>query len=110
MARIFQFPKSARTRPQQPPRPAVPPPTGFWQDLFNNKLFLILYGTVWVILFLSWPLLRWIITADLLLQILKVLFLWNAPGVHAGLTCLLHFAVVGAMAYVFIYVPATVLK
>jgi hypothetical protein len=53
-----------------------------------------------------WPLLRWIVAYEVLWQLLRMLWYWNTPGVHAGWTFLLHFALLTALTYfVAVYEP-----
>ena len=45
------------------------------------------------IVVLCWPVLRFIMTCDVLFQLLRTLVLWDSPDEHAGWALLLHFAV-----------------
>ncbi|EMK0110371.1 protein kleE [Escherichia coli] len=61
---------------------------------------------VWVATVLVWPVAKWIISIDVFFQFLRMLYHWNTPGVHAGWTFLVHFAVLTALTYfVSLYKP-----
>jgi hypothetical protein len=65
-----------------------------------------LVSMVWVIVMLTWPLLKRIASADMIVQSLRLLYYWNAPDVHSGWTFVLHLgAWVGAMCLMFSYTP-----
>ena len=61
---------------------------------------------VWVLTVLVWPILKWVVSIDCVFQFARTMYHWNTPGVHAGFTFLLHFAVLTALTYfVSIYKP-----
>ena len=80
MADIIQFP-SAPGKEKSPSVPAGPPARPCLRKI------------LWVIVVLLWPALRFIMTCDVLFQLLRVLVLWDTPGTHAGWALLLHLAV-----------------
>ena len=55
--------------------------------------------TIWVVTVLIWPVLRWVLSFEVLFQMVRMFYYWNTPGVHAGWTFLLHFAVLTAITY-----------
>lgn len=112
MARIIQFPAARRA-----PRPVevvelAPDPRdiGPWRILGRKWLFQLVYGVFLVLVIVTWPLLRWVVMIDLALQLMRMVLLWNEPGAYAGLTCLLHYVVVGATAYLALVVPQKAFK
>lgn len=61
---------------------------------------------VWVIIALVWPMLKWVIALDCALQLVRMIYHWNSPGVYAGWTFLLHFGVLTAFTcFVSLYKP-----
>lgn len=61
---------------------------------------------VWVVTVLVWPLLRWVLSFEVLFQMMRMVYYWNTPGLHAGWTFLLHFALLTALTYfVSAYIP-----
>ena len=48
---------------------------------------------------LCWPMLRWLMSLDVFIQFVRMLWYWNTPGVHAGATFAFHFAVLVAMTW-----------
>ena len=58
-----------------------------------------LVKVVWVVAVLVWPVLKWVVTLDVLFQLVRMLYHWNTPGVFAGWTFMLHFAVLTALTY-----------
>jgi hypothetical protein len=61
---------------------------------------------VWVVMVLLWPILKWIISIDCVFQLIRMLYYWNTPGLHVGVTFLFHFAVLTMFTYfVSVYRP-----
>ena len=58
-----------------------------------------LVKVVWVVAVLVWPVLKWVVTLDVLFQFVRMLYHWNTPGVFAGWTFMLHFTVLTALTY-----------
>lgn len=54
---------------------------------------------LWVVTVLLWPFLKWIVALDCVFQLLRTAYYWDTPGVHAGWTFMLHFAVLTALTY-----------
>lgn len=53
----------------------------------------------WLVTALLWPLLRWPISIEVFLQFVRTLYYWDTPGMRAGWTFILHFAVLVALTY-----------
>ena len=50
--------------------------------------------------------LKWLVSIEVFFQFIRMIYHWNTPGVYAGWTFLLHFAVLTALTYfVSIYKP-----
>lgn len=118
MAQIIKFPggshpaADARTKRQSPLDAALPVParSGLRQRLFprTNALRPVgwVVGALWGTAVLSWPVLRWVLSLDVVLQLLRMLWLWDAPGVHTGWSVLAHFALLtGLTCFVSLYRP-----
>lgn len=58
-----------------------------------------LVRTIWAVTVLVWPVLRWVLSFEVLFQMVRMFYYWNTPGVYAGWTFLLHFAVLTAITY-----------
>ena len=95
MANIINFPKGANRVP------AVEPTAEFKPA--NEPTRLVVSGglvkVVWVVAVLVWPVLKWVVTLDVLFQFVRMLYHWNTPGVFAGWTFMLHFTVLTALTY-----------
>lgn len=59
----------------------------------------VIIKIVWVATVLIWPILKWVMVSDCVIQLIKMMYHWNTPGRHAGLVFLLHFLVFTASAY-----------
>lgn len=65
-----------------------------------------LVRVLWTITVLVWPVLKWVISISAAFQLMRTLYYWNTPDVHAGWVFLLHFFVLTALTYfVSIYKP-----
>ena len=109
MTKIIQFPR--RTREPELAQGALDKPVLLDQaraqlDAKGNALLAGLVKIVWVVTVLLWPLLKWIVSFDVVIQFGRMVYYWNTPGSHAGFTFLLHFAVLTALVYfVSLYKP-----
>lgn len=56
---------------------------------------------VWFVLATTWPVLKWVMAMDCLVQLLRMFWHWKTPGMHAGWTFLLHY---GAMIGVYLFI------
>jgi Uncharacterized KleE stable inheritance protein len=91
MSKIIKFPTMA-----EPPKAAKPKPA---PNVQGSGALAGIIKTVWVVTVLLWPFARWIIGLDVAFQGVRMLWYWHTPGVHAGWTFLLHFAVLTALTY-----------
>lgn len=72
----------------------------------GRKVFMGLTCAVWAIAALTWPLLSWVAAIDCVFQLLRMLYYWDTPRVHAGITFLAHFLGLCALTFfVFVYRP-----
>lgn len=86
---------------------------GSVQDGSTNRLNVIaksVFGGVirfvWVMIVLTWPIFKWVLSLDIVFQMFHMIYHWNTPGVYAGWNFLLHFFVLTALTYyVSIYKP-----
>jgi hypothetical protein len=98
MSKIIKFPTMA-----EPPKAAKPEPAPSAQ---GSGALAGIVKAVWVVTVLLWPFARWIIGIDVAFQAVRMFWYWHTPGVHAGWTFLLHFAVLTALTYfVSLYKP-----
>ena len=96
MARIYDFPGVKKASAAAPaPAPAAPVVPA---DRFKKVLAAISRGT-WTATVLLWPVLRWVVSIDVFIRLLVMLYHWDTPGTHAGCTFLLHAAVLVALTY-----------
>jgi hypothetical protein len=104
MARIIQFPKRPGTQARLNARPAPDEqPEAWWKasgKMLFNLLFVVLIGFV----ICTWPLMRWVIVIDLVIQLFRLFFI----GGMAGVVAVLHFLVVGIVIYVVIRLARSV--
>ncbi|MFZ3287927.1 MAG: KleE stable inheritance protein [Telluria sp.] len=59
----------------------------------------VLLKFVWVVVVLLWPILKWVMSIDCVVQLLRTMYYWNTAGVHAGWTFILHFAALTALTF-----------
>ena len=98
MANIVKFPRVKRDVPKD--SPAAPP------KVEQTKNAPLVVQVIHVAIVLLSPLLKWVLSLDCVFQLLRTMFYWNTPGVHAGWTFLLHFAALFALnCYVAFYTP-----
>jgi hypothetical protein len=70
----------------------------------ENDPFILKF--VWVMVVLLWPILKWVVSIDCVVQLLRTMYYWHTAGVHAGWTFALHFAALTALTYfVSVYKP-----
>lgn len=105
MSKIIKFPRSDQAEPAAV-SPAVPGETAKAPKRKIRGLFAGVLRFVWVAVVLVWPVLKWIASIAVFFQFIRMLYHWNTPGIYAGWTFLLHFAVLTALTYfVSIYKP-----
>ena len=99
MSNIVKFPKATKPPSLEPMEPAAP-------KAVDQGLLAGMVKFLWVTTVLVWPILKWILSIEVFFQFARMLYYWNTPGVIAGWTFLLHFAVLTAITYfVSIYKP-----
>ena len=54
---------------------------------------------VWVISVLVWPLLRWVLSIYSFVLLVRMLYHWNTPGLHAGWDFFASFALLTLATY-----------
>jgi len=99
---IIKFPKAPKL---QPPPPQIQQVRTASMST-GNKIFMGLMCTVWAIAALAWPLISWIASIDCIFQFFRMLYYWDTPGAHAGITFLAHFmGFIALTFFVFVYRP-----
>ena len=101
MTKIINFPRRTKPTVEGTPRAATPVPAPVKAGIGSAVV-----KAVWVVLVLVWPILKWIVSIDCVFQLIRMFYHWDTPGVHAGVTFLLHFAVLTMLTYfVSVYRP-----
>lgn len=106
MTNIIKFPKASQaTAPKaQEPQQQAAAVKAKGKGVFGRVV-----KVAWVATVLIWPLLKWIVSIDVFIQAIRMMYHWNTPGMYAGWTFLLHFAVLTALTYfVSLYKPKKV--
>jgi hypothetical protein len=99
MSNIIEFPKRGVMPPVQVP---------LYPSDDGKRLVVVsvIVKGVWVVSVLLWPVLQWIVSLDVLYQLLRTLYYWRTPGVYAGWTLAMHFTDLTALTYfVSVYRP-----
>jgi hypothetical protein len=69
-------------------------------DMLNARaLCSLTIRALWICTVIFWPLLRWVIALDCVVQLIKAMFHWDTPGSYAGIVFILHFLVFSALTY-----------
>jgi hypothetical protein len=101
MTNIINFPRRAKPVIEDVPKAATPAPTPVKAGIGAGVV-----KAVWVVVVLVWPILKWVVALDCVYHLIRMMYHWNTPGIHAGVTFLLHFAVLTALTYfVSVYKP-----
>lgn len=104
MAKIYEFPGSKKPHPTGDSGASVPSLPS--SAAFSRRALAGLSRGLWTVIVLAWPVLRWVLSVDVFLRLLVMLYHWDTPGTYAGWTFLLHATVLVAMTYyVSIYRP-----
>ena len=93
-AKLVQFPQNARVG-------AIPSLSSevarFQKATINThrltgwkKMVSWLFGLLWIVLALLWPLINWLGAMDVVFQIVRALYYPNTPSNHATVQALLH--------------------
>ncbi|AQQ20726.1 MULTISPECIES: KleE stable inheritance protein [Burkholderia] len=106
MSNVINFPKKVEQPAGPAPVKSAPASVPGAQKVDGHGLLAGLVKFVWMATVLVWPILRWVVSLEVLFQLLRMFYHWRTPGVHAGWTFLLHFAVLTALTYfVSVYRP-----
>ncbi|WP_395827988.1 KleE stable inheritance protein [Collimonas sp.] len=101
MTNIINFPRRAKPAIEDAPKAATPLPTPVKAGIGAAVL-----KAVWVVVVLVWPILKWVVALDCVYHLIRMMYHWNTPGIHAGVAFLLHFAVLTMLTYfVSVYRP-----
>lgn len=105
MANIITFPKAFKALPMAV-QGGSSPATNPVPKVKVSPVIAAIVRVVWVVTALLWPILKWVVSLDVAYQFVRMLYHWHTPGIHAGWTCLLHFAALTALTYfVALYKP-----
>lgn len=122
MSNVVRFPKVGRVMPPvrqepshpEPARASMSPPRAEGPQVVTPKKgtgpatatparatrFLAgLVKFLWVVLALTWPVLKWLVSLDVVFQFARMAWFWGEPGKFAGTTFALHFAAFVALTY-----------
>ena len=99
MSNIVKFPRASKPPAPEPVQPAAPAAAPAAPKAEGRGLVAGLVKFVWVATVLVWPVLKWVVSIEVFFQLLRTMYHWNTPGVHAGWTFLLHFGVLTALTY-----------
>ena len=101
MANVIKFPKQPGTFNKLDPVLRPPQAIKAKPSYANGVIKLF-----WVIGVLAWPLIKWVLSIDCVVQFLRMLYFWNSIGHNCGAIFLLHFALLTILTYfVTIYKP-----
>ena len=65
-----------------------------------------LVKVVWVTTALVWPVMKWVLSFNVLFQLFRMLYNWSTPGAYAPWTFFLHFSVLVVLTcFVSLYKP-----
>jgi ABC-type Na+ efflux pump permease subunit len=59
----------------------------------------LIIRALWVCTIILWPLFRWVIALDCVVQLIKMMYHWSTPGTYAGIVFMMHFLVFSALTY-----------
>lgn len=106
MSKVIKFPGSEQAEPVATVPVAAPDKQA---KVSSGKGKAFLAGVLrffWIGVVLVWPVLKWLASIEVFFQFIRMIYHWNTPGVYAGWTFLLHFAVLTALTYfVSVYKP-----
>ena len=92
MANVIKFPKQPGKFNKLDPVLRSPQATKAKPDYVNGGIKLF-----WVIGVLAWPLIKWVLSIDCVVQFLRMLYFWNSTGHNGGAIFLLHFRLADAL-------------
>ncbi|MES3021697.1 MAG: KleE stable inheritance protein [Pseudomonadota bacterium] len=105
MGTVIKFPQKAIERPPAatPVRSAAVQGCNMPVQLrsLTNRVIRGIHLVLWTLIVLLLPLLKFVLGLDLLFQFGRMLYYWQTPGMHAGITCMLHFlGAVGLVVFI----------
>jgi hypothetical protein len=104
MASIIKFPRSIDSLAPHATRPQIA--SKYLEGIRGQAIFSGLVEGVWVAIVLVWPVLKWVLSIDVVLQLFRMIYQWGRPDVHDVWTFLLHFAVLTSLTcFVSLYKP-----
>ena len=97
MGRIIAFPVPTKRPPVESAKqvPTMNAPTDVAKPRAQSRML----SVVWILFLLMWPLVQWLVAFDIVYQFLRALYYWNAPGVHARITFLIHLIAASVLSY-----------
>jgi hypothetical protein len=103
MTNIIQFPRSdSRADDLAPLKLQARPIDGAGGGGVLGKLVRV----VWVATVLVWPVIKRVLSFDVLFQLFRMLYHWSTPGAYAPWTFFLHFSVLVVLTcFVSLYKP-----
>lgn len=103
MPNLLKFSKRARSPDQERSKAAI---SIAIPTVKSPGLTAAVLKGVWVVTVLVWPILKWVISFDCALQLVRMIYHWETPRVYAGWDFLLHFAALTALTcFVSLYKP-----
>ena len=103
MSKIIKFPSTSAGADLPSPKQTA---TTAQKKFGLRTIVTFFLRAAWIITTLLWPLLRWILSANLVFQFGRMLYYWDTRGVHSGWTFTLHFAVFTALTcFIAMYDP-----
>lgn len=92
MTNIINFPRRVKPDIGNAPKVALP-------KLETAGVGASVVKGLWVVTVLVWPILKWFLSIDCFFQFIRMIYHWDTPSVHAGVTFLAHFATLTALTY-----------
>lgn len=92
MAKIYIFPNGNGTNQGPVTQKSPPLKTNWFKPIYRSIIV-----AIQIILAIFWIPIKWVLSIDCFFQLLRMLYYWNTPGIHAGWTFLMHFALLTAL-------------
>ena len=87
MAKINIFPNGSSINKNPVTQKSSPLKMNWLKPIYRSIIFIIQ-----IVLAIFWIPIKWILSIDCFFQLLRMMYYWNTPGIHAGWTFLMHFA------------------